>query len=196
MRNAARLIAWTGVVMLAAGAVHAGVEVTFDVATINDLIASAAVQRIEVPVAGQRTVEVHLEELRVLGFRPPGDAPHQGFIQTSLKLRVPQLGVAVSVEPRLSLHVLEREGETVLELRFDRVELPLPFARINLAGLLPPIRYPADSAFLLAGAAGDVEVRSRVAGVTVTGDLLRFRIAVEVVPPGSAVPSTAGPGGR
>jgi len=159
------------------------VVVTFDPATLNDLISSVAVRRIEVPIAGGRSVEVLLDKLEVQGFRPADGGGRADHILTRLSLRVPQFGLQVALKPHLSLQVVRRGESTSLELRFEEVVLPLPFGRIDLAPLLPPIRYPADSAFLLAGASGDVEVRSRVAHITMTEDLLRFEIALDVVPP-------------
>jgi hypothetical protein len=160
-----------------------GVLITFDAETLNDLIASVAVSRIEVPIPGGQKVEVKLEKLEVIGFRPAESEGHGDYILTSLKLNVPQFGLRISVKPRLSLQVVENARDSVLELRFEEVELPLPFARIDLAPLLPPIRYPAGSTFLLAGADGDVEVLSRVAKVSMTQEILQFEISLDVVEP-------------
>lgn len=178
-----RALAGLVCMMFLATSATSGVVVTFDAESLNDLISAVAVRRIEVPIAGGQTIEVLLEQLEVVGFRPAGGDTPADYILTSLKLSVPQFGLRIAVKPHLSLRVVEREQDTLLELNFEEVELPLPFARIDLAPLLPPIQYPADSTFTLAGAAGDVEVRSRVANVAMTEKYLRFEIALDVVNP-------------
>jgi hypothetical protein len=96
-------------------------------------------------------------------------------------VRVPQLGLAFAVEPRLSIGVRD-EGQSVIELRFESVVLPLPFGSVDIAGFLEPMRYPADSVFLLDGAQGDVQVRSRLASVKMGRERLRFEVTLEVEP--------------
>jgi hypothetical protein len=182
MSIVSRIVSGLACIAFLATPATSGVLVTFDAETLNDLISSVAVRRIEVPIAGGQTIEVLLDKLEVVGFRP-ADEGHADYILTSLKLSVPQFGIRIAVQPHLSLEVAQREENTLLELRFEEVELPLPFAKIDLAPLLPPIRYPADSTFLLAGANGDVEVQSRVADVSMTTKYLRFEIALDVVNP-------------
>jgi hypothetical protein len=158
-----------------------GVLVTFDAPTLNDLISAVAVSRIEVPIPGNQIIEVQLEKLEVIGFRPATREGQKDYILTSLRLHVPQFGLRIAVQPHLSLRVVQVEQDAVLEMRFEEVELKLPLARIDLAPLLPPIQYPAGNVFYLAGADGDVEVRSRVATVSMTDQLLKFEIALDVV---------------
>ena len=118
-----------------------------------------------------------------LSFEPAGDGGGQDRILTSVRLRAPQLGLTLNVEPRLSLHVVEHGGESLIELRFEEVPLALPLGSVDLAGMLPPLRYPAQNLFLLAGAQEDVEVLSRVTGVKMERESLQFRISLEVPRP-------------
>jgi hypothetical protein len=183
MITAPRILAGIACALLGGAPTLAGVVVTFDVATINDLISSVAVRRIEVPLNEDTSIEVLIDELQVLGFVPASAGEHEGYIRTRLELRAPQVGLSLAASPQLALDVVQRESGSMLELRFQRIDLPLPFARVNLGPLVPPIRYPADADFLIAGATGDVAVTSRVTKVTVTEKLLRFDIALDVAAP-------------
>ena len=164
----------------AAPVARADIEVTFDPGTINDLLASVAVQRVEVPLTKETSLTVLLEELRVIGFEPATEEGQPDRILTSLRLRVAELGLSFQLEPRLSLHVVEAHARSTLELRFDRVDLPLPLGKVDIAGMLPPIRFPGDAVFLLAGAEGDVPVRSRIAAIRMGANRLHFTLTLEV----------------
>lgn len=169
---------------LISASVQAGVSVTLDRATLNTLLSEVSASRVEVPLTGTRSLTVLLEELKVVGLRPAGAGsagPPEDRIETSLYLRVPSLGLRVPVRPQLSTHVAEVDGVSLLELRFHEVELDLPFTSIDIASLLAPIRFPAESVFLLAGAEGDVPILSRLTRVRMEQDALHLELSVEVV---------------
>ena len=101
-----------------------------------------------------------------------------------MRLKVPEVGIDMRVRPRISLRVNEIDGESSLELRFERVAFPLPLVgTINVARLLPPLRYPTDSIWFLAGARGNVPVASRLKNVEMGRQAIRFVFEVEVQPP-------------
>jgi len=150
-------------VLLLASPVRAAVVVTMDRETLDDLLSAVAVYEVTVPLAQGASLTALLDRARVLEFEPAGDGGGQDRIRTSVRLRAPQLGLTLNVEPRLSLHVVELNDES--------------------PGMLPPLRYPAQNLFLLAGAQGEVEVRSRVIGVEMERERLHFRISLEVQPP-------------
>jgi len=169
----------------------AGVVVTLDSATLNDVLASVAVREVEVPLTAERTVRVLLEDLRILGFEP--GSGRQGSILTSVLLRVPALGISARVSPRLSLAVVRAGDANMLELRFEEVRLALPLKSLDIAGFLPPMRFPAENLFQLPGASGDVEIRSRLDDVRMREGGLIFELSLIVQPP---VPSAVEPGAR
>ncbi len=169
-------------VALAAGSAFAGVTVTFDRQSLNTLLGAMAEQTVNVDVTDQLTLAVELKEFELLRMEGPGAANHQGFLFTRLKIEAPQVGLVATVEPRLSLHVVERDGSSWFEVRFERVELALPIARLDLAPMIDPIVYPADATFSLDGAGDPVRIRSRVSNVRVTDGELRFEIEMTVVP--------------
>lgn len=170
--------------LLGTGAARAEVAIEVDKATLNRILAEVALDRVAVPVSPQRTLTVGLEDLVVTGLDPAGGEGGQGYILTSMVLRVPDLGLSLRVEPRISLNVVEQDGEALLELRFERVPLNVPLAgAINLAPLIPPLRYPTDNVWLLAGARGDVPITSRLSRIRMGREALRFVFEVDVQPP-------------
>ena len=173
---------------LIAAPAAAGVVVTFDAETLNDLLSSLSTQEVEIAVAGDTTLTVSVEEMEVVALDPPGKDGDPGSIRTQLQLRVPQLGMTAQIKPRLSLHVVQEELGTMLELRFEEVSLPLPLGSVDLAPLLPPQQFPADAIFVMEGAGGDVEVHSRLTRVTIERDQVRFDLALEVQPPATKAP--------
>jgi hypothetical protein len=156
----------------------AGVSVSFDRQTLNDLLPALTVNAIVVPLTDEQSIEVFLEDLEVTGFDPTAGV--SGQILTSMRLRVPQLGLDVVVESRLSLRVREQAQSSELEMRFERAELPLPLVgRIDVAGFLPPLRFPARNLFHIAGAQGEVQIVSKLSGIEMGQKVLRLTFDLE-----------------
>jgi len=167
--------------LLIAPGAAAGVSVDFDVATLNELLPALSANAISVPITENQTVNVFLEEMRVTGLEPTADGP--GHILTSMRVRVPQLGIDLPVSPRLSLRATEDRSGSLLELRFEEVRVALPLAgAIDVAPLMPPLRFPAENIFVVTGATGDVEVRSRLRGVRVGQRTVRLEFDLETLP--------------
>lgn len=162
----------------------ADVAVVVDRATLNDVLGEVTLDRVQVPIGGERHVTVGIEDLEVIGLDPAGGKNGEGFILSSLRLRVPDFGVNIKVKPRISLHVVQRETDSLLELRFEKVPLSLPLAgTINVARFLPPLRYPTDSVWYLAGARGDVPIASKLKRVEMGSQAIRFVFEVAVQQP-------------
>lgn len=170
--------------LLGAGAARADVAFEVDKTTLNRILSEVSLDRVAVPISAQRTITVQLEELLVTGLDPAAGEGGQGYILTSMMLRVPDLGLSLRVEPRISLNVVEQDGEALLEMRFEQVPLKVPFAgAINLAPLIPPMRYPTDNVWLLAGARGDVPIVSRLSKIRMGREALRFVFEIDVQSP-------------
>lgn len=170
---------------LVAGApLYAGVTVGFDAPTLNELLPAIALQEITVPLAGGASLRVELEDLEVVGFAPSGGAGPD-HILTSLRLRVPAFGLDLALEPKMALGVVAQDGQSVLELRFVEVAIPIPLAgSVDASPFLAPLRFPADDVFLIAGTRGDVQVRSRLSKIEMGTDAVRFEFDLEVIEPG------------
>jgi hypothetical protein len=159
----------------------AGVSVGFDVETLNELLPALSASAISVPITESQTVNVFLEEMRVTGLEPT--AGGSGHILTSMRVRVPRLGIDLPVSPRLSLHATEDRSGSLLELRFEEVRVALPLAgAIDIAPLMPPLRFPAENVFVVAGAVGDVEVRSRLREIQMGQRVVRLEFELDTLP--------------
>ena len=171
-------------IVVAALPVAAGVTVGFDIATLNELLPALSAEEIAVPLSGRHTVGVRLEEMQVTGLDPAaGGERGPGHILTSMRVRIAQLGIDLPVEPRLSLHVVEQSTGSLLELRFEQVEIPLPLAgSIDVAAFLPPIRFPTDNLWLVAGAEGTIEIKSELSGIEMGRNVVRFEFDLETLP--------------
>ena len=159
----------------------AGVSVGFDVATLNELLPALSASAISLPITDNRTVDVFLEDMRVTGLEPT--AGGSGHILTSMRVRVPQLGIDLSVSPRLSLHAIGDRSVSLLELRFEELRVALPLVgALDIAPLMPPLRFPAENIFVVAGVAGDVEVRSRLREIQMGQRVVRLEFELETLP--------------
>ena len=167
--------------VLSVSPVAAGVTVDIDAPTLNRILAAVSVTEVEVPISAQSSVTVELHDLKVIGFDPSPDEKKPGAILTAVRVVAPELGLEVLLEPRIAVAVV-REGESsMLELRFEDLGLKVPFVgQINLATLVPPMRYPADNVFLLDGAQGEVPVTSRLRKIKMGRETIRFELDVEV----------------
>jgi len=167
--------------VLFAAPAAAGVTVDIDAPTLNQILTAISVAQVEVPISAQSTVTVELHDLRVIGFEPSPDQQRPGAILTAVRVVAPELGLEVPLEPRIAVDVV-RDGEaSILEFRFEDLGLKIPFVgQINLASLVPPMRYPADNVFLLDGAQGDVPVTSRLTAIKMGRDTIRFELDLEI----------------
>jgi len=172
-------LAACGPALLAPAAVATS-TVGLDAATLNELLPALTPNEIEVALAGSQTVRVLLEDLEVTGFDPSAGDSSSGQILTRVRVKIPDLGISVPVEPRLSLGVVNEAGEALLELRFEQAEISLPLmGSIDIGTFIPPLRFPAENIFLLQGGEGDVSMRSRVTDVKMGQTVLRFEFEIE-----------------
>jgi hypothetical protein len=177
-------LAAAALLALSAAPSRADVAFVVDRSTLNDVLASSTLNEVEVPVAPGRSVTVRLEDLKVTGLDPTAGEDGRGYILSSMRLEVPEVGIDMTVRPRISLRVAEIEGQSLLELRFEQVAFPLPLVgTVNVARLLPPLHYPTETVLYLAGARGNVPVTSRLKDVEMGRQAIRFVFEVEVQAP-------------
>ena len=178
MRRSLLFVAFACALVAAVPCSRAGVTLGIDLATLNELLPALAANEIAVPLPTGQTVGVRLENLRVTSLEP--GAAGAGVILASMRVRVPQLGLDVPVDPRLSLHVNRAAGPSQLELRFEQAQVALPMAgALDIATFLPPLRFPAEYAWRLAGAAGDVELKSKLTSIEMGKNVLRLGFDVD-----------------
>lgn len=178
-------------VVLAAAALapsaDARVEVTLDATSLNELIANMAPESVPVKLGGGRALNIGLSDLRVTGFDPSGGKNGEGLVLTTLRLKVPELGLDVPVSPRLSLQFREGNGRKVAYLRFEevRIELPLTGA-VDLAALLPLLPITTDTSWVVAAQRGNVRVSPRLVDAKLGQRHMRLGFDLDVLPVGGA----------
>jgi hypothetical protein len=169
----------------AGGAPQAGADLTIDAATITELLAVLTPERVQVPLPGAAPIAVSISDIKVTGFDPSGGANGKGHVLTSLVLRAPEIGLTLPVNPRLSLHVVEKEGQQLCVVRFHDVQLPVPvIGPVDISSALPTIQIPADHLYATSGARGGVRIRTRLVDVLMGTTGLRLRFDVNVLPGG------------
>jgi hypothetical protein len=167
---------------LAASPAGATADLTLDARTITELLVALTPSEVQFPVPALGNIAVQISDIRVRGFAPGAGSQGKGQVLTALRLRSRQLGMDISVEPRLGLEVVRRDGQQVCRLRFDEVEIPVPIVgTFDIAGVLPPIEVPADNVWAATGARGDFDVRSQLVGVKMSDSALRLQFDVTVV---------------
>ena len=161
---------------------RADVTVTIDERTLNEVLPELAQQEVTVPVSVDQALTVRMTDMRITGFEPTAGAEQPGSLLTSVTLEVAELGSSISVTPRISLHAITDQEPAVLELRFEQLALPVPLMPpIDIAHLLPPLRFPADNVWQVNGAQGDVRVMSRLKSVRIEPAGIRFDFSVDAM---------------
>ncbi|MDX1387772.1 MAG: hypothetical protein R3344_01180 [Acidobacteriota bacterium] len=173
---------WVAVLLVAPGSA-ARVDISLDAETLSEILGTLVPQQAEVPLLGESTMTVELDDFRVTGFDPSAGDERQGYVLTSLRMRVPALGIDAPVEPRLSLTLGEEDGVEVCFLTFEEVEVPVPaMGDVDIARFLPRVPMPVDSAFGIEVDRGDFVVRTKLIDVQMGVRLLRFAFDLDVTP--------------
>jgi hypothetical protein len=181
MKRASCCFLVTAMLLASALPAAAGVTVGFDVETLNELLPALSASEIVVPITDSRSVSMFLERMQVTGLEPAGGEGGSGHILSSMRVRIPQLGIDLPVQPRISLHVSDEQSARLLELRFEEVEVPLLWGSLDVAPFLPPVRFPAENLWLVAGAEGDVRVRSRLSSIEMGRNVVRLEFDLETL---------------
>jgi len=160
----------------------AKVDVTLDADSLNELLPAMAPKQVKVTLTQGRAVTILLQDLRVTGFDPSEGDKQEGYILTSLRLEIPELGFGTPLEPRLSLQVDEKDGVKRAYLKFEKVPLQLPLGTIDVAALLPRLPLLADTAWNLASSGGNVRVRTILKEARMGAKFLRLTFDVDAKP--------------
>ena len=151
-----------------------------DAATLNQLLPALTAEEFEVVLLGDQTVTLRLEELQLTGFDPAAGGGSTGQILTSVRVSILDLGFTATIHPRLSLAVVERAKQSVLVMRFEQAEVPLPLlGDVDIGRLIPPLEFPAESLFMLQGPSGDVPMRGWLTGVKMGQKVLQFEFELK-----------------
>ena len=162
----------------------ARVDVTLDAASLNELLAKMAPEKVQVDLMGGRAVTIELHDMKVEGFDPA--AGTAGEILTSVRVKIPELGLDVPVSPRLSVQIRQDEGATrSCYLKFEKVQLQLPLTgAVDVAPLLPVLPVMSETAWMVDAARGKVRVKPSLIEARTGAKNLRlgFDLAVTMAP--------------
>ena len=162
------------VTLLAAPALATG-TLGVDAATLNQLLPALTAEEFEVTVMGDQTFTLRLADLQVTGFDPAAGGGSTGQILTRVRVTIVDLGVTATIHPRLSLEVFEQEKRSLLVMRFEQAEIPLPLlGDVDVGRFIPALEFPAESFFMLQGASGDLPMRAWLTGVKMGQKVLQF----------------------
>ena len=139
--------------------VAARVDVTLDAASLTELLAGMAPEKVQVDLVAGRKVTIELHDMKIEGFDP--SAGSNGEILTSVRVKIPELGLDVPVTPRLSVQVRQGEGATrSCYLKFEKVMLQMPLTgAVDVAPLLPTLPVMTEAAWMVDGSRGKVRVK-------------------------------------
>jgi hypothetical protein len=154
-------------------ATRAAVSVSFDAETLNALLPALAPEEVAVSLGGN-PVRLRLTGLKVTGFEPAAAGGATGRILTSLRIQSSQLKIDLPAEPKLWLDVATDSGKPEIVLHFEHLVLPMLGASIDVAGLIPPMRFPVGGAFAVEAARGPVQLEGRVTAVNVGARYVRI----------------------
>lgn len=161
----------------------ARVDVSLDLDSLNEMLTAMAPGSVSVPLMQGRSVNLKLENLRVTGFEPAEGEGNEGFLRTSVRLKVPELGLDLPLEPRLSLQVRDKSGSKTCYLRFEKVMVSLPVTgALDIAPLLPLLPFPSDTSWTVAASSGDVRVRTRLVEARMGAKMLRLGFDLDAEP--------------
>jgi hypothetical protein len=151
-----------------------------DTTTLNQLLNALTAEEFEVVLMGDQTVTLRLEELKVTGLDPAAGDDSSGQILTRLRVAIVDLGVAATVHPRLSLSVEKQAQQSLLVMRFEQAEVPIPLlGAVDIGRLIPPLEFPAESLFMLQGTTKEVPMRGWLTGVKMGRKVLQFEFELK-----------------
>jgi hypothetical protein len=170
-------------VLATATPVLARVDVTLDAASLNEILSAMAPKVVRVPLSEGRGVTLEIRDFKVDGFDPTEGDKQEGFVLTSLRLKVPELSLDLALSPRLSLQVDGKNGKKVAVLRFEKVSLPLPITgSVDVAPLLPVMSLPTDTSWTVTAQSGNVRVRTLLTEARMGAKNLRLSFDLEASP--------------
>src|SRR5262245_24950429 len=160
--------------------VAARVDLTLDAASLNELLAGMAPDKVQVDLVAGRKVTIELHDMKVEGFDP--GAGSNGEILTSVRVKIPELGVDVPVTPRLSVQMRQGDGATrSCYLKFEKVPIQMPLTgAVDVAPLLPTLPVMTEAAWMIDAAKGKVRVKPSLIDARTAAKHLRIGFDLDV----------------
>ena len=174
-----RMLLTLGCLALLAPATPAAVEMTLDAASLTQLLSVVAPPKISVGMAPGATVDVRLEDVQVTGFDPKANAG-LGHLLTKVRLVAPAIGLDTRVEPRVSLEITKKGGLAFCNVKFEKVEVPMPWGSLDAAPLLPAVPVRADHVFEIVTQNGSAGLRSRLVDAKMSASSLKLVFDLDI----------------
>jgi hypothetical protein len=184
--NASRVLAVACVAIAAlvfSGSTQALVQITLDADTITQFLQTATPPKVSYQLPSGGNLDLELSDVKVTGFDPSA-ANGRGHILGSLQIKIPALGLAFPLEPRMSLDLEKQDGTTLCVVRFEKLSIPLALTgAVDVSSLMPVYRVPAEGAWTLPLKQGDVQVKSRLVDARMGSDGIRLGFDVDLGQP-------------
>jgi hypothetical protein len=176
------LVAATLVALVAlAPPARADVEMTLDADSLTRLLSIVAPPKITVGMAPAASIEVRIDQIQVTGFDPAA-GNGVGHLLTRMRLVSPEIGLDAEVTPRVALSIRKRDGLSFCYVTFEKMEVPMPWGRIDAATLLPSLPLRADHVYEIETATGSAGLRSILTKATMTDTHLKLTFALDRAP--------------
>jgi hypothetical protein len=176
-----RSVAGAFVLALAATtAASARVDVTLDAVSLNELLAGMAPDHVQVELLAGRAVTIELHDMKIEGFDP--NAGSNGEILTSVRVKIPELGLDLPVTPRLSVRMKQDQGAArSCYLKFEKLMLQLPLTgQVDVAPLLPILPVMSETAWMVNGSRGKVRVKPSLVEARTGAKFLKLGFELDV----------------
>jgi ABC-type amino acid transport substrate-binding protein len=168
-------------VLAAVPAARADVDLTLDAQSLTRLLSIVAPPTVTVGMAPAASIEVAIQNIQVTGFDPAANGG-LGHLLTKMRLVAPAIGLDVEVSPRVSLDIRKRDGLSFCYVTFQKMEVPMPWGKLDAASLLPALPVRADHVFEIETSTGSAGLRSVLTKASMTDADLRLTFVLDKAP--------------
>lgn len=176
-----RRLALALLVLASFPAARANVDLTLDAQSLTRLLSIVAPPTVTVGMAPAASIEVAIQDIQVTGFDPAASGG-LGQLLTKMRLVSPQIGLDLEVTPRVALEIRKREGLSFCYVTFQKMEIPMPWGKLDAATLLPALPVRADHVFEVETSTGSAGLRSVLTKASMTASDLRLTFALDKAP--------------
>ena len=200
LRFISRWVVAALILLAGADRAHAGVQVTLDRDALSKILSVVAPRDVTVGLGPAGNLTLEISELEVIGIEPASNGG-LGRLHVRMRLRAAQVGLDARIEPKVSLEVRRQEGLAWCYVRFEKVEVPMPWGVLDAAPLLPAVPVRADHVFEVVSAGGSssglrsslVDARMSETTLALTFDIVPAALPVEEPAAAAPAPPAAPP---
>ena len=176
-----RVLMAVAVLAFLASPARADVDLTLDAPSLTRLLSILAPPTVQVGMAGTAAIEVAIQDIEVTGFDPAANGG-LGHLLARMRLVSPQIGLDLQVTPRVALEIRKKDGMSFCYVTFQKMEIPMPWGKMDAATLLPSLPVRADHVYEVETATGSAGLRSILTKATMTASELKLTFALDRAP--------------